>query len=143
MAGHRGRSNNFEMSSAGPDGFVGRARRFWQVHPGSPNLLSTAGSFSPAVGSRISADAVGGYYIDFTIKADHPVWPTAWLERRERQLHVATAQFGLGCFERYLAGDGEEWLATATATADHMLAIQAADGSWVHGMAMSHSYWIQ
>ena len=31
------------------------------------------------------------------------MWPTAWLEPRERQLHVATAQFGLGCFERYLA----------------------------------------
>ncbi len=130
------------MSSAGREGILARARRFWQVHPGTPNVLSTAGSFSPPIGSRISDDATGGYYIDFSLKSDEP-WPPSWFEGGDRELFVATAQFGLGCFERYLAGDGEQWLEAARGSAEHLLAAQAADGGWVHRMAMPHSYWIQ
>jgi peptidoglycan/xylan/chitin deacetylase (PgdA/CDA1 family) len=122
---------------------LSRVRRFWQVHPGAPNLLSTAGSFAPPVGGRIDAEAVPGYYIDFTIKADFPRWPAAWLEPKAEQLHVATAQFGLGCIERHLAGDGDEWLQTAIAVADHLVSDQAPDGGWVHGMPMPHSYWLE
>ena len=131
------------MSSAGLEGIVARARRFWQVHPGDPNVFSTAGSFSPPVGSRIADDGTGGYYIDFTVKADEPSWPPSWLEGGDRQLHVATAQWGLGCFERYLAGDGEEWLAAAIGAADHLVADQADDGGWLHGIAMPHTYRLQ
>ncbi len=131
------------MSSGERKGVLERARRFWQVHPGAPNLLSTAGSFSPPVGERLALDASGGYYIDFTVKADEAVWPTAWLGPRETHLHVASAQFGLGCFERYLAGDGDEWLATATAVADYLVADQAPDGGWPHLMPMPHSYWLE
>lgn len=118
-------------------------RRLWQVHPGAPNILSTASSFSPPVGSHISASGVGGYYIDFSLKADEPRWPAAWLEPAGRQLHVATAQFGLGCVERHLAGDGDEWRDTAVAVADHLLSDQSPDGGWPHGMPMPHSYWLQ
>ena len=113
------------------------------MHPGAPNLLSTAGSFSPPVGERLADDASGGYYIDFTVKADHPVWPTAWLGPRETQLHVASAQFGLGCYERFVAGDGNEWLETAIAVADSLVDDQAADGGWPHLMPMPHSYWLR
>jgi peptidoglycan/xylan/chitin deacetylase (PgdA/CDA1 family) len=131
------------VSSGDRDGFVARARRFWQVHPGAPNVLSTAGSFSPPVGSRMRDDCTGGYYIDFTLKADKPDWPPAWFEEGDGEWFVATAQFGLGCFERHLAGDGEEWLRAAVATADHLVAHQAADGAWVHDVPMPHSYWIE
>ena len=130
------------MSSAGRKGIAARARRFWQVHPGSPNLLSSAGSFSPPVGSRIAGDGKGGYYIDFSVKADVPTWPAPWYTHN-RHVQVAIAQWGLGCFERHLAGQGEEWLAAAIATADHLVADQADDGGWVHGHAMPHSYWIE
>ena len=41
---------------------LARLRGFWQEHPGVPNVLSTAGSFSPPVGSHLSGD---GYYLDF------------------------------------------------------------------------------
>jgi peptidoglycan/xylan/chitin deacetylase (PgdA/CDA1 family) len=143
MAGHQGRWDSFEMSSAGRKGVLERARRFWQVHPGDPNVLSTAGSFSPPVGGRIRPDGRGGYYIDFTIKSDEAVFPPSWHEGPERELYVATAQFGLGCFERYLAGHGEQWLDTARATAEHLIDQQAADGSWVHLTSMPHSYWIE
>jgi len=119
---------------------VARLRGFWQEHPGVPNVLSTAGSFSPPVGSHLSGD---GYYLDFTIKADEPGWPARWLEPREEQLHVATAQHGLGAFERYLNGDGDEWLETAIAVADYLIDDQAADGGWTHFMAMPHSYWLR
>lgn len=123
--------------SRGP---LARVRGFWQEHPGVPNVLSTAGSFSPPVGSHLSGD---GYYLDFSVKADEPVWPAAWLESREKQLHVATAQLGLGCYERYLSGDGEEWLDTAVAIADYLIDDQAPDGGWPHQMAMPHSYWLR
>jgi peptidoglycan/xylan/chitin deacetylase (PgdA/CDA1 family) len=131
------------MSSGAREGVVARARRFWQVHPGDPNLLSTAGSFSPGVGDNIEVDRVHGYYIDMSLKADEPVWPPDWLEERDQQLHVATAQYGLGCYERYLSGEGDEWGQAALATADYLLADQAGDGSWVHRMPMPHTYWIQ
>lgn len=94
------------------------------------------------MGSQIAAEGVSGYYIDFTIKADEPRWPARWLGPPGQQLHVATAQFGLGCVERYLAGDGDEWRQTAVVVADHLLADQSEDGGWVHGMPMPHSYWL-
>ena len=120
-----------------------RLRGFWQVHPGAPNVLSTAGSFSPPVGSRITGEAIEGYYIDFTVKADSTDWPPDWMPPHAERIHVATAQFGLGCIERYLAGDGDEWLATAVAVADELVADQARDGGWPHSIAMPHSYWLR
>ena len=131
------------MSSGAPRGPWARARRFWQAHPGAPNVLSTAGSFSPPVGSRIGNDPDSGYYIDFQLKADAPEWPPPWLPSAEREIHVASAQFGLGCLERYQAGDGDEWLDTAVAAAAHLLEIQAPDGGWPHGAPMPHTYWLR
>jgi peptidoglycan/xylan/chitin deacetylase (PgdA/CDA1 family) len=103
-------------------------------------VLSTAGSFSPPVGSHLSGD---GYYLDFSVKADEPAWPAAWLEPREEQLHVATAQLGLGCYERYLSRNGDEWLDTAIKIADYLVDDQAPDGGWPHLMPMPHSYWLR
>ncbi len=119
-----------------------RLRRFWQVHPGAPNLLSTAGSFSPPVGSRIDSEGVSGYYIDFSSKADSTEWPPDWLPAPEDRIHVASTQLALGCIERYLAGDGDEWLATAITIADELIEEQGSDGGWPHQIAMPHSYWL-
>jgi heparosan-N-sulfate-glucuronate 5-epimerase len=111
---------------------------------GNPGRFSSARSFSPPVGSRVRPGELGGYYIDFTIKTDTPEWPPFWLAPLEKQIHVATAQWGLGCYERFLRGEDERWLAAATAAADHLLAHQEQDGpavgGWFHRAKMPHTY---
>ncbi len=120
-----------------------RLRRFWQVHPGAPNVLSTAGSFSPPVGSRIDAESVSGYYIDFSSKADSTEWPPDWLPPPEQRIHVASTQLALGCIERHLNGDGDEWLQLALTIANELIDEQGSDGGWPHRIAMPHSYWLR
>lgn len=114
---------------------------------GEPGFFSSARSFSPPVGPRrprIGACELGGYYIDFGVKASDPSFPPPWLPRREEQLHVAICQWGLGCYERYLAGDGERWLAASIQAADHLIRIQERkgrfEGGWVHLMDMPHTF---
>ena len=111
---------------------------------GDPGRFSSARSFAPPVGSFVLPGVVGGYYIDFSAKPDEPTWPPPWLEPPEKQIHVAEAQWGLGCYERFLKGEGDEWLAGATAAADHLLEQQQnggpLDGGWLHGTAMPHTY---
>ena len=75
----------------------------------------TAGFFSNAtgfflpVGQQFDAGSVRGYYIDMRVKAEKPIW-----EGGEDRLYVVGTQWALGCYERYLAGEGEAWLAAAT-----------------------------
>ena len=87
---------------------------------------------------------VDGYYVDLSFKAEAPEWPPAWLAPREHQLHVSTAQWGLGCFERYLTGQGEEWLEAARGAGDYLVEDQVKggshDGAWLHMTPMRHSY---
>jgi heparosan-N-sulfate-glucuronate 5-epimerase len=120
-----------------------RLRRVWQPHPGHPDLLSTARSFSPPVGQNIEP-GIRGYYIDFRAKAADPGWPPQWLQPGGEQVHVAIIQWGLGCYERYLAGDGDAWLEAAIATCDHLADEQerggAMDGGWAHRSPLKHTY---
>ena len=83
-----------------------------------------------------------GYYIDFTSKTDAPSWPPPWLGPVEEQLHVETTQWALGCFERFLAGDGDAWLEAATGAGRHLLGIQREDGGWAHHFSM-HTYHLE
>jgi peptidoglycan/xylan/chitin deacetylase (PgdA/CDA1 family) len=53
---------------------------------------------------------------------------------------VESAQWGLGAYERFLSGDGERWLAAATAVGEHLLSIQQPDGAWLHHVDMPHTY---
>ena len=96
------------------------------------------------MGSQVQSGEVGGYYVDLRFKAEAPSWPPPWLAAREHQLHVATAQWGLGCFERYLMGEGEQWLQAARGAAEYLVADQVRggprDGAWVHMTPMRHSY---
>ena len=111
---------------------------------GDPGRFSSARTFSPPVGSFVKPGVLGGYYIDFAAKAQQPSWPPPWLGPPEKQIHVAEAQWGLGCYERFLRGEGEEWLVAATAAADHLVVQQQTggrlDGAWPHGTAMPHTY---
>jgi heparosan-N-sulfate-glucuronate 5-epimerase len=115
--------------------------------PTDPDFFSSARSFPITVGANIRPGELHGYYVDLRFKAETPRWPPPWLAPREQQLHVATAQWGLGAFERYLAGEGEQWLEAARGAADHFVTEQIKDGpgegSWLHGMPMHHTFLLQ
>lgn len=119
----------------------GSSRRFpWRRPAGSPSIFSTAGSFSAPLGAHIRTGEVGGYYIDFRDKARSSSWPPSWLVPGGRQLYVAPAQWGLGCYEHYLAGRGGEWLAAAGAAAEYLVGAQQPDGGWIHRFPYHHTY---
>ncbi len=98
---------------------------------------SSARSFFLPVGPQIDAEAVRGYPIDMRVKAHSPDFSQAL---SPEALHVVTAQYGLGCFERWLAGDGEQWLEAALATGRHLVSIQESDGSWLHPKPFPHTF---
>ncbi len=54
------------------------------------------------------------------------------------------AQWALGCWEHYLAGDGEQWLAAARWAADRLLEQQHSSGpyagGWTHEYGFRHTY---
>jgi heparosan-N-sulfate-glucuronate 5-epimerase len=105
-------------------------------------VFSTAMWFPQEVGSRFRIDEVNGYYVDLREAAKAPEWPPPWLQ--QRKLYVGICQWGLGSFERYLAGDGHEWLDAAVAAGDHLLDRQEKcgrfDGGWVHHFAYPNTY---
>jgi len=119
-------------------------RRLSGRHHTDPSFFSSTRSFSTEVGTLIRPGEAAGYYIDFRFKAEQPSWPPDWLEAPERQLHVATTQWALGCYERYLHGEGDAWLAAAIGAADHLISEQERSGpgagGWPHGMPMPHTY---
>ncbi len=123
-----------------------RALRYrLRLAPGTPNTFGSESSFNPPIGRNWSpGEQVHGYYIDFTLKPVSAEWPPVWLEPLERQLHVATAQWGLGAYERFLDGEGEAWLEAARKAGDHLLEIQerggSRDGGWLHRAPMPHTF---
>ena len=93
-------------------------------------------------GRHVDRDGVRGYYIDFRVRARFParvppwVTPGIWI--------VATCQAGLASYERFLAGDGDEWLAGATAVGRWLVDQQTRggtqDGGWQHLGAYAHTF---
>jgi peptidoglycan/xylan/chitin deacetylase (PgdA/CDA1 family) len=125
----------------------GRLRRLIQPYAGNPDIFSSERSFAPPIGGNIARDGKPrGYYIDFSLKTDEPSWPPSWLRPRDKQLHVATIQWGLGAYERYVSGEGEAWLAAAVDAGDYLISIQqnggVRDGGWIHWMPMYHTYYL-
>src|SRR3954462_8166150 len=70
-------------------------------------FLST--SFDEPVGSQIDPDGGRGYYMDLRVKARIPSFAEAWPWEPGGAPWVASAQLGIGGYERYLAGEGDEW----------------------------------
>lgn len=107
-------------------------------------FFSSASSFSLPVGGHIVTGKVGGYYIDMRVKASEPCWPPAMWPGGERKLYVAVAQWGLGAYERYMAGEGEDWLHAVCACADELVETQEQDGplkgGWVHKRPFVHTF---
>ena len=112
--------------------------------PQGTGVLSSSRTFSPELGEFVTLGKVRGYHIDFSFKAETPRWPPEWLAPPERQLHVSTVQWALGAYERYLKGEGEEWLAAARGAGDYLLERQQPDGpragGWVHGFPMPNTF---
>ena len=85
-----------------------------------------------------------GYPIDFSSKAEQPTVLPGFLGEPGRYLWVAHVQRGLGSFERWLAGEGEEWLEGARRAAGVLLERQASggahDGGWVQLRRYPHTY---
>src|SRR3954447_20183853 len=112
--------------------------------PTDPDFFSSARSFPITLGTQVRPGELHGYYVDLRFKAEEASWPPPWLAPRSPQLHVSTAQWGLGAVERYVAGEGEEWLNAAKGAADHFVAEQVRggdrDGAWIHGMPMHHTF---
>ena len=119
-----------------------------RLDPGAPNTFGSEGSFDPPIGAHWApGEGIRGYYIDFKLKPESAEWPPFWLGPVEGQFHVATAQWGLGAYERYLDGEGEVWLELARKAAEHMLEVQQAggprDGGWLHRVAMPHTFHLE
>src|SRR5204863_4878037 len=101
-------------------------------------------SFRLVRGRYVDPAGVRGYPIDFSEKASKPTVLPGFLEEPGRYLWVAHAQRGLGCFERWLAGEGEEWLEGARRAANVLVERQTAggrqDGGWVQLAPYPHTY---
>jgi hypothetical protein len=101
---------------------------------------SSAKTFFLPVGSFIDPDGVRGYPIDMRIKsavAETSITPAM---HGPGTLHVGLTQYALGCHERWLAGDGQQWLDAAVMTGRFLVEIQEPDGSWLHHEAFPHTF---
>jgi hypothetical protein len=95
------------------------------------------------------------------MKAEDWRWPSEWMVlggggdedgsvtqvgglMAERLIYVHQIQWGLACFERYLAGEGEEWLQGALGAGRYLVASQERrgrhEGGWVHRFSFPHTY---
>jgi heparosan-N-sulfate-glucuronate 5-epimerase len=113
-------------------------------HPGETGRLSRASAFAPPLGRHVEPDGVRGYYLDLSVKAPEAQWPPPWLRPDAPVMHVTVAQFGLGAFERYLAGNGEGYLVAARGAgawlAERQIRGGPLDGGLPHEFEMPHTY---
>jgi hypothetical protein len=105
----------------------------------SAGFWSNAKTFFLPVGQHIDGSAVRGYPIDMRVKAASPegLPEEYW---GAHGLHVAATQYALGCYERWLSGDGEQWLEASIATARRLISLQSEDGSWLHHEPFAHTF---
>jgi hypothetical protein len=108
-------------------------------------VATDAGFFSSAKrlvlppGPASDPGAVLGYPIDLRVKAQHPLWPPPELSSPGDD-YVGVAQYGLGCFERSLAGEGPAWFDAALATGRFLVGTQEPDGSWLNRKRLWHTF---
>lgn len=110
-----------------------------QPRPRTAGVFSSARQLTLPVGPRIDPRGVVGYPIDLRIKADSPHWrgdqdPDLW------PFYVPIAQYGLGCFERWLAGEGDEWLDAALAVGRFLVSRQDSNGCWINTQRFAHTF---
>ena len=81
---------------------------------------------------------VRGYHIDFRVKAHERGWNPERVA--PHAFWVVTAQWGLGAYERFLAGDGERWLEIALRIGRHLVERQRGDGGWAYEVPFPHTF---
>ena len=108
-----------------------------------PRMARQVLSFDLPLGSQFRDAEARGYPIDFRVKAQSSRWPPAW-PARPSKLYVAIAQRGLGCYERYLAGEGDAWRDAAVGIAEWLVDRQQTggrlDGAWPHTYTYPHTF---
>jgi heparosan-N-sulfate-glucuronate 5-epimerase len=101
-------------------------------------LMTGAGFFSTSFGEPpgqlVDPGRVRGYYIDMRVKASAPGEPPL------HDLHVVTAQWGLGAFEHWLHTGEEGWLEAAGRAGERLIAAQLPDGGLPHLAPYPHTY---
>lgn len=100
---------------------------------------SSARTFFLPVGSHVDPHGVRGYPIDLRVKADSPRGLSPQM-LGPGSLHVGIIQYGLGCYERWLAGEGWQWLEASVSVGRHLVKIQEHDGSWLHREPFPHTF---
>jgi heparosan-N-sulfate-glucuronate 5-epimerase len=101
-------------------------------------FFSTARTFFLPIGERIEPERVRGYPIDMRAKARTADWQNAELQLE--QLHINAIQYGLGCHERWLAGEGDQWLDAAVSVGGYLVSQQDSSGAWWHRRRLMHTY---
>jgi heparosan-N-sulfate-glucuronate 5-epimerase len=108
----------------------------------APQLLALRGPLP--LGSVIGGPEIRGYYIDFRAKTERPAWPPPWFPWPGFHRFMGIAQWGLGAFERYATGEGEEWLEAASAAARYVADEQLREGrqrgGWPEPRAHTHTF---
>lgn len=114
------------------------------MRPRMKRTATNAGFFSSAkrltlpLGPASDPRKVRGYPIDLRVKARSPQWPPPELPSPSDD-YVSVAQYGLGCYERWLAGQGEAWLRSAFAVGRFLMSKQEPDGSWLNQKSFKHT----
>ena len=84
------------------------------------------------IAAHIDAGAVRAYPIDFRSERDEPAVLERFLQEPPgRFFWGLNAERGIACYERWLTGEGERWLAGARAAADVFVRNQAPGGGWL------------
>lgn len=114
--------------------------------PRSSRRLGRGHPFDLPLGPRIEPGRVSGYPIDLRSKAPVPRWPPDWLEVPGSHRFIRVAQWGLGCFERYLAGEGDQWLHVLEPAVEYLLGNQVqsgpGQGAWLEPLPSPHTFLI-
>ncbi len=101
---------------------------------------SSAKSFFLPVGPHIERSSVRGYPIDMRVKATVARTAITPEVLGTHGLHVGLTQYALGCYERWLGGEGEQWLQAAIVAGRHLVALQDPDGAFLHHEAFPHTF---
>jgi heparosan-N-sulfate-glucuronate 5-epimerase len=106
--------------------------------PREAGFLSSARSLALYPGQNVVPGEVRGYHIDLRVKAHGGGWDPNRSARHA--FWVITGQWGLGAYERYLAGEGDQWLDTALQVGRFLLERQRDNGGWAHDVPFPHTY---